>query len=1122
MKLALNRLAVVLAAVVALGLGGLAWPAAAAEAEFVGMLADVVKDETAKELGLTGEQMAELLALIDKRETEVLEQALQLKDAPAEERQQKLAPFRAESEKLGLAILTAEQREKLAARSGEKPAAQPAAATPGEAPAPGGERRDRRRFNRGGEGERTAPAEGAAPTAPPAERPSGDATLKFAFRHQPWGSVLEWFADNADLSLVMDAPPPGTFNYTDNRDYTAAEAIDLLNGVLQVKGYTLVRRGRMLILINLEDKIPPNLVPYVPLSELDKRSEFELVSVLFPLAKMTPEEAQSEIEKLRGPQGTVVTLPRSGQILVTETAGRLKTIRQVIDSVERPDGGASGQVRQFDVDPSRMQQNLAVVRQLLDISAESNAAADGSLRIAVDTAGGRLLASGRPDKLDRLGEVLKSLGAGGLADSPQLEVYSVGTADTDTALQVLQTILGESPDTRVTADPKTGSIVAFARLSQHATIRATLDNLQRDSRKLEAIRLRFVDPALAVTAINKLFGVDAQNPSPTAPRIDAEPSSRRLLVRGSKAQIDQIKGLLAQMGETTTAAGEDSGRGNLRVLPLTGRTARTAVEQLQQLWPSMGTNPIKVVTPSAVVTRMLQDRGVTASGGTLRVPGTLPPAALPSATLPAATAPAADEADSEPARSEAPAVAPAPQQTPDALEVDRGSDDDSAGPANAYRSAETPVVFAAQVTQRGGEEAAPASDAPAAAPTDAASAAGSSIIIAPGPTGTVIASDDTEALDKLENLLRSISSLKPTGKQEYAVFYLKFARADSVAQTLDQIVTGGGSATGDLAGAAMNAVGGGGFMGGLMGMDGGGDSGAGALGGGLMKIVPDSRLNALLVQAKPAELDMIEEMLKILDQPGSPEDVLVQARPRLIPVFNTSATEIADIVKQVYSEQMVGAGGAGGMPGPQDFFRQMMQNQGGGRGGRGGNRNTAAAGDTAKMSIGIDTRSNSLVVSAPDRLFTEVKELVDTLDHAQTDVEKTIRVVTLKRTKPTALKAALSAIAGPAVTSSTNAANAQAGNQRPNFDPGQRDAFRQQMDMFNSMRGMGGPGGGFGGPGGGFGGRGFGGPGGGFGGPGGGGFGGPGGGGFGGPGGGGRGGQGGGQGGQGGGGRRGG
>ena len=47
---------------------------------------------------------------------------------------------------------------------------------------------------------------------------------------------------------VLEAPPPGTFNYRDTRSYTPAEALDVLNGVLLTKGYTLVRRGRMLVL----------------------------------------------------------------------------------------------------------------------------------------------------------------------------------------------------------------------------------------------------------------------------------------------------------------------------------------------------------------------------------------------------------------------------------------------------------------------------------------------------------------------------------------------------------------------------------------------------------------------------------------------------------------------------------------------------------------------------------------------------------------------------------------------------------------------------------------------------------------------------------------------------------
>ena len=114
----------------------------------------------------------------------------------------------------------------------------------------------------------------------------------------PWKDVLEWFAQQADLSLMADVTPPGTLNYSDDLEYTPTEALDLLNGVLLTKGYTLVRRERMLILINLEDGIPPNLVPTITPDALDGRGEYELVSVLFNLKKLRPEEAEAEIMEL--------------------------------------------------------------------------------------------------------------------------------------------------------------------------------------------------------------------------------------------------------------------------------------------------------------------------------------------------------------------------------------------------------------------------------------------------------------------------------------------------------------------------------------------------------------------------------------------------------------------------------------------------------------------------------------------------------------------------------------------------------------------------------------------------------------------------------------------------------
>ncbi len=164
----------------------------------------------------------------------------------------------------------------------------------------------------------------------------GEREFRFNFRYQPWQDVLDWFADKADLSLVLESPPPGTLNYHDSRAYTATEALDVINSVLLTKGFTLVRSGRMLVLVNLEDGIPPNLVTDVPLEQLDEHGEYEIIRVTFPVYNMTPEEAAKEVEHLIGPQGTVIVLPQSKRIQVTETAGRLRTIRSVINAVERP------------------------------------------------------------------------------------------------------------------------------------------------------------------------------------------------------------------------------------------------------------------------------------------------------------------------------------------------------------------------------------------------------------------------------------------------------------------------------------------------------------------------------------------------------------------------------------------------------------------------------------------------------------------------------------------------------------------------------------------------------------------------------------------------------------------
>src|SRR5436190_6718424 len=389
-----------------------------------------------------------------------------------------------------------------------------------------------------------APLAKAAPD--PAARSAGS-RLTFSFRYQPWQEVLDWFAQQAGLSLLMESPPPGTFNYTDTRTYTPAEALDVLHGVLLTKGYTLVRHGRMLVVVNLEDGIPPNLVPDVPLAELDQHGEYELIRVLFPVWNMTPELAALEVQPLLGPQGKVIPLPQAREIQVTEAGGRLRTIRSVVNAVEQPDAGTAG-MREFAFKYITLDAAMPTVRQMLGIPAEAFSTPDGSVQITKSANGEKMLFRGTAQQAARLSEILRLIdvpeAARGINGAPQLEVYAVSTADPEMVVKMLQTLLHNDPNVILTADKEGGKVVAFATPPQQATIRATIDQMQKESKQVDVIALSNVDPQVAVVAINKLFGSNDEKQDPKAPRVDADLTTRSLLVRGTAGQVAQIRELL--------------------------------------------------------------------------------------------------------------------------------------------------------------------------------------------------------------------------------------------------------------------------------------------------------------------------------------------------------------------------------------------------------------------------------------------------------------------------------------------------------------------------------------------------------------------------------------------------
>jgi len=303
----------------------------------------------------------------------------------------------------------------------------------------------------------------------PAVNPGQSGELRFNFSGTNWRDVLSWLAEQADLSLQVNQLPIGTFTYSDpTRSYNVSEALDVINLSLMNRGYALVRRGRMLQVIDLEvenaDKLISELAELVKPDQLESRGKSDIVSCVFPLGSLTPVAAKEELAQLVGPWGRVVVLDSARQVKVTDTGENLIAIRDVLASASTADTN----VVEIVLENRGADELLEIARPLLGLEPGENSGED--IRISIGIYGDRIYAAGLPGKTGLLEAIIQKADQPlATPDSeraevslPEFRTHTVSSADTATVFDVLQTLLAGTPDARIAVEPKTKSIVAWA------------------------------------------------------------------------------------------------------------------------------------------------------------------------------------------------------------------------------------------------------------------------------------------------------------------------------------------------------------------------------------------------------------------------------------------------------------------------------------------------------------------------------------------------------------------------------------------------------------------------------------------------------------------------------------
>jgi len=264
----------------------------------------------------------------------------------------------------------------------------------------------------------------------------------------------------------------------------------------------------------------------------------------------------------------------------------------------------------------------------------------------------------------------------------------------------------------------------------------------------------------------------------------------------------------------------------------------------------------------------------------------------------------------------------------------------------------------------------------------------------PEEQGHLIANADTNTLiiiDTSRNVARMLDIIKQldtdrTEVTEVDVIPLEFADAEELAQDLSELFEPDDGMAGlpaDVRRRMQAAMGRGGPPGGGE----GGQPGAG--GGGLLdakgqvKIVAETRLNALLVSASDANMAVIKDVITKVDIDLSPE---VEAR--IVPLTYADPETVSEQINDLYEDSGTFGSGGGSM-----FSRMFsMRSRGGSRGGRSG---SSGADGLSQNRVVPDVRTRSLIVTADEENMTAIMSLIKDLDVAA-DLAEVVRAIPLE------------------------------------------------------------------------------------------------------------------------------
>jgi type II secretion system protein D len=193
----------------------------------------------------------------------------------------------------------------------------------------------------------TAPA---GPLTGPSTGPSTAPTTQISlnFRDASVDSILDYLSEVGGFVVIKEMPVTGRVTVISQQPVTPEEAVTLLQTVLKVNGFAIIRTGRTLTVMTRDRARKQNVPVHYGADPSQIPATDELITQLIPVKSVDAVKLKQDLQVLIGPDADIASNAGSNSIILTDTSANVKRVVQII----------------FSVDKHEATENTIIVRQL--------------------------------------------------------------------------------------------------------------------------------------------------------------------------------------------------------------------------------------------------------------------------------------------------------------------------------------------------------------------------------------------------------------------------------------------------------------------------------------------------------------------------------------------------------------------------------------------------------------------------------------------------------------------------------------------------------------------------------------------------------------------------------------